>query len=508
MVFQASRQPVALQQANLRILQGSQRPSDLDNAQATVHRRWDDANPNLYSIPYFTTSGAPSAAVRRFGGKTQEGGVGHGQDAWVVLREKFGGCSREALRVAHPNMETMNPDDFLYKNRCRDRLNSVTPMKDLSDRRYEDIILQCLTLEYDRVHQISFEREGCNLADIRRMMSKIYADNIVRSNSDSSRGITGRGVAMQATGRNFSHIFCHYCNKCGHYKKYCAEFKVVHQHNQRRRRRQQKKRGGHQSHQPKPGQQQQQQRGGGQMWCSCSKTTTHNDADFRARSANGLHGKGHFAHVRPPSFPEICSSWDLPGRDDSDEKLCISISAREVQPATKHTRARVEKKNGAWPFGPVLTAATEGWSTRARQFTPRTEPGISSGEPVAEEKSNFCYTFGMVNDEKSVEKTLMASSSVAVKPKDSVNSNLVTLLVDSGASGYYFDYAVIHDIKHRLQDYVHLYTPRKVLTAGGAMLKGATGGELQDLVTDENGNQNLVGSISGWCPGLSTTVYR
>ena len=114
----------------------------------------------------------------------------------------------------------------------------------------------------------------------------------------------------------------------------------------------------------------------------------------------------------------------------------------------------------------------------------------------------------MVNDEKSVEKTLMASSSVAVKPKDSVNSNLVTLLVDSGASGYYFDYAVIHDIKHRLQDYVHLYTPRKVLTAGGAMLKGATGGELQDLVTDENGNQNLVGSISGWCPGLSTTVYR
>ena len=94
-----------------------------------------------------------------------------------------------------------DPDDFIYKkDRCRDRLNSITPKENPSDRRFEDIILQCLPPEYDRFRQTYFGREVYNLADIRRMMSKIYADNLARSNSDSSRGIAGRGVAMQATG--------------------------------------------------------------------------------------------------------------------------------------------------------------------------------------------------------------------------------------------------------------------------------------------------------------------
>ena len=52
-----------------------------------------------------------------------------------------------------------NPDDFLYKrDRCLHRLNSVPPEEGPSDRHYEDIILQCLIPEYDRIHQIHFER--------------------------------------------------------------------------------------------------------------------------------------------------------------------------------------------------------------------------------------------------------------------------------------------------------------------------------------------------------------
>ena len=46
-------------------------------------------------------------------------------------------------------------------------------------------------------------------------------------------------------------------------------------------------------------------------------------------------------------------------RDDSDEKSYISLLAREVQPAIKLAKARVEKK-GARSFDPVSTAATEG----------------------------------------------------------------------------------------------------------------------------------------------------
>ena len=185
------------------------------------------------------------------------------------------------------------------------------------------------------------------------------------------------------------------------------------------------------------------------MWCSHHKITTHNDADCRATTANGPNGNAHFAQVCPPSVPGICSSWDLTVRDDSDVKLCISLLAREVQPAAKPAKAPVEVEKGARPFGPVQTAATEGWITRpwpftpriesqlvtksakarveekgARPFgpvsttstegwrtrlwpfTPRTGQTISIGRQVAEE------TFGMVNDEEPTEKALMASSSV------------------------------------------------------------------------------------------------
>ena len=70
-----------------------------------------------------------------------------------------------------------DPDDPLYKkDRCRDRLNSTTPKEGPWD--HQDIILQCLLPEYDRIRQTHFDREDCNSADSRRMMSKIYANNL------------------------------------------------------------------------------------------------------------------------------------------------------------------------------------------------------------------------------------------------------------------------------------------------------------------------------------------
>ena len=146
MVFQAPRQPVALQQVNIgnRRRVALQRSSDVDNDPATARRGWDDPNHNLYSILYFTTSSSAFSVVRRFEEKTREDGVGHGQDVWAALREKFDGCSREALRAPHREIEKVkmrpdeDPDDFLYKkNRCRDRLNSVTPKEAPSDSQYE-----------------------------------------------------------------------------------------------------------------------------------------------------------------------------------------------------------------------------------------------------------------------------------------------------------------------------------------------------------------------------------
>ena len=89
------------------IVQGSQRPPELDNDQVTAREGWDGVNHNLFSILYLTTSGPAFSVVCRFEGKTREDGVGHGQDAWAALRETFDGCSREALRAAHRELETV-----------------------------------------------------------------------------------------------------------------------------------------------------------------------------------------------------------------------------------------------------------------------------------------------------------------------------------------------------------------------------------------------------------------
>ena len=90
-----------------------------------------------------------------------------------------------------------DPDDYLYHmDSCRNRLNTCDPPEGPADRPYEDIILQTLPSEYDRSCQTHLERRDFGLANIRRTMAAVYADNLSRS--ESSKGIAGRGAAMQA----------------------------------------------------------------------------------------------------------------------------------------------------------------------------------------------------------------------------------------------------------------------------------------------------------------------
>ena len=128
------------------------------------------------------------------------------------------------------------------------------------------------------------------------------------------------------------------------------------------------------------------------MWCSYYNTTTHSDANCRARPANRLNGNAHFAQVRPSSVLGIFRSWDLPVRDDSDEKPRISFLAREVQPATMLIKVRVDEEKGALPFDSAPTAATEGRKNHSLPFTPRAEPVIAFGGPIPDKTSNLYAT--------------------------------------------------------------------------------------------------------------------
>ena len=71
-------------------------------------------------------------------------------------------------------------------------------------------------------------------------------------------------------------------------------------------------------------------------------------------------------------------------------------------------------------------------------------------------------------------------------------SNLVHVLVDSGASDDYFDDFLIPELSRRLLDYTGLTTPRKILTAGGALLDGTREEILQGVITDNYGNGHFV----------------
>ena len=127
---------------------------------------------------------------------------------------------------------------------------------------------------------------------------------------------------------------------------------------------------------------------------------------------------------------------------------------------------------------------------------------------MAEKTSNLCYTFGMANDEEPIKKALMASSLVVVTSEDSVDSNLATLMVDSGASGHNFDDDIILNLKHRLQDYVHLAMPRKILNAGELFWTVRRKAYCKAMPPTTTAIKSSFESISWWCPELGTTCSR
>ena len=140
------------------VLQGQKRPLEFDADQETTRATWDATNQDLYRVLFFTTAGLAFSVIRRFQGKKTAEGAGHGHQAWAALREKFDECLRAAIRAEHIRMKNtrvrpgQDPDDYVYHmDNCRDRLNACDPPEGPTDRQHEDIILQALQSDYDRI---------------------------------------------------------------------------------------------------------------------------------------------------------------------------------------------------------------------------------------------------------------------------------------------------------------------------------------------------------------------
>ena len=196
------------------ILQGEPKPTAAQNSTAVAS--WE---------LFFTTERSANNVVKRHMGKTREDGVGNGQAAWSALEEKCNSHMKEARRAYHEQLNSTkmksgdDPDDFMFTmDGFRGRLEDMG--QPVPDERYEDIILQSLPAEYERVDTASYERRNLHLTDIRRTISAHYIDYLSRLNN--SPLVAGRGVAMQATGGDDSTIKCHYRGSPGHRQKICV----------------------------------------------------------------------------------------------------------------------------------------------------------------------------------------------------------------------------------------------------------------------------------------------
>ena len=108
------------------VFQGAEQPSptvqdeEIETVDFTLERKWKQANQDLWSVLFLTTSGLANNVVKRFEGKQPNDGVGNGQATSEALREKYNSHTKEARRACHEKLVTtrmdpgQDPDDFFF----------------------------------------------------------------------------------------------------------------------------------------------------------------------------------------------------------------------------------------------------------------------------------------------------------------------------------------------------------------------------------------------------------
>ena len=518
------------------ILEGEPKPITAQNSPAGA--TWTRANENLFGILFFTTECSAHNVVKKHMGKTREDGVGNGQAAWNALEKKYNGNTKEARRAYHEYLHNTkmesgdDPDDFLYTmDGYREHLEDMG--QPVPDERYEDIILQALPAEYERVRTASYERRDFHPADIRGMMSALYIDCFSRPNNSLS--VVGCGVATHLTGGGNSPINCHYCGNPGHRQKTCVAWIAV----QRKGRHPHATRStpfrrwkGRKREESKP------------MWCSFHKSSTHSDETCRTRKQQMDDNGNASCASQDLDYQLVFTASDsTPG--SSLEGQGISFAAVEVP-----TRHEPTKEQGFGPFGsthePVASFDTSGWfdgsggangeETEGSTFEFEEGPvrrlglwshitdtlttlaralvmavmlhyfwltlGSFPHNRVASTYTNGQpETFGGSTD---AEDGLALAAVPAAEKWNRGSNSLVRVMVDSGVSGHYFDDALIPGLRYRLDNYQALAIRRWVTTAGRHQLKEAGQGLPRGHSIDVEGVKRLTqlsvlaGPDAGW----------
>ena len=98
------------------VFQGAEQPSstvqdgDIERVDITLEWTWKQANQDLWSVLFLTTSGSANNVVKRFEGKQPEDGIGNGQAALEALRGKYNSHTKGARRACHEKLVTTRMD--------------------------------------------------------------------------------------------------------------------------------------------------------------------------------------------------------------------------------------------------------------------------------------------------------------------------------------------------------------------------------------------------------------
>ena len=170
----------------------------------------------------------------------------------------------------------------------------------------------------------------------------------------------------------------------------------------------------------------------------------------------------------------------------------------EVHPTVENA-AEQSHSEETWPFSSLS-------ASRPRPFEEHAKPAISF---EVQEKSDFSYMNGGTDREGGTlcSMTLVDPELAENERKSHEIDNVITVLVDRGASGNYLDDISILDLNHRFQDFTSPSTPRAILTAGGALLDGTAKGALRGLITDDYGEQHLARIANLRVPGIGRNVF-
>ena len=163
------------------------------------------------------------------------------------------------------------------------------------------------------------------------------------------------------------------------------------------------------------------------MWCSYDTTTTHSNAHCPTKRHKRNDGKSHIAAAGSFRVRGTFSAYDLPEEDDQPERPYISVTVTEIHPTAART-AEQSHKADTWPF--CSLPASRPWP-----FEERAKPTISFG---GQEKPDVSYMYGgtVGQCEPLFGMAPMKSEPAEIKRIPRGSGNVVTVLVESGASGH------------------------------------------------------------------------